>query len=117
LGFDHVTWAGFFVTNAAMEVTLIAGAAVGWRMPMLGLSGTGLIAINALVFHLVPTLQYGVYSPGLGTGLLLYLPTALLVYRGAWRDGILTWRNAVGSAAAGTAMMVFAALLERYGRL
>jgi hypothetical protein len=43
---------------------------------------------NAL-FHLATTLAFARYSPGLVTGLLLYLPLSLLVVAGARRSGRL----------------------------
>ena len=116
VGIDGVTWEQFFLTNAAMVAILICHAAIGWRLPAVSLSGTVLIAINAVVFHILPTMRFQVYSPGIVTAVVLYLPLAWMVYTGARRDGVLTRSAAIGSVVIGAGMMISAALLTSHSR-
>ena len=68
----------------------IACAAIGWKCPLLALSMTAVWAVNAIFFHIGPTLVTRVWSPGTFTAIVLYLPCVMAVYWGAEQDGILT---------------------------
>ena len=74
-----VTWGDFYITNgfAVMPIGLIAGS-VGWGIPALSLLLPGLMVMNAVFFHIAPSLFSGAYSPGLLTAIALFLPL------GAW---------------------------------
>ena len=50
--------------------------------------------VNAVLFHIVPVAVTRVFSPGLFTAVVLFLPVASWAYWGAWRDGVLTVRTA-----------------------
>jgi hypothetical protein len=100
-----VTWPQFWTANAAFIVIAVAAAAVGWRAPVLALGLPALVLINGLVFHIAPTVALGRVSPGVFTSALLYLPLGAWAYAGARRDGVLTGRVALLSAALGAALM------------
>lgn len=87
---------------------------MGWRAPILSLSIPALTVINAVVFHLAPTLRFRRYSPGVITASLLYLPIALWVYDGAKRDGVLTGRVGIGASIAGAALMAVPFAVTRF---
>lgn len=72
-----VTWGDFYITNGfgVIPLGLLAGS-VGWQVPAAALLLPGLMLVNALAFHLLPTLRTGLYSPGLITAMLLFLPLA-----------------------------------------
>jgi hypothetical protein len=114
LGFTSTTWAGFYVTNLAMEFILIACAQIAWRFPEVSLSGAALVAINAVFFHILPTIAKGVYSPGTVTAVLLYLPVSFMAYRGAYLDGVLKRRALVVSLLLGAIMMFSAAAIQAW---
>lgn len=80
-----------------MIIIVICQAAIGWRLPAISRSRFALIAINAVFFHVLPTVRFGVYSPRTVTTILLYLPVAWLVYRGVRQDGVLTRAALIGS--------------------
>ena len=48
--------------------------------------------VNAF-FHLFGTIYFNDFSPGLITGLLLYLPVNAIIFREAMREGWVTWRS------------------------
>lgn len=115
LGID-LPWSDFYVTNSALALAAVSGAAAGWRSPTLALSVPAVCAINAVGFHILPAIRTRRYSPGLITAVGLYLPLAAWAYDGARRDGKLSARTAVGSVAAGAAMMAFPFLLGKAKR-
>lgn len=110
----RVSWADFYVTNAAMLVAAVAGAHIGWRLPSVSLSVPALTVINALGLHLGPTVRQRRYAPGTVTALLVYLPAAAWAYEGARRDGVLTAGVAIRSLLGGALLMAFPLGLARY---
>ena len=70
-----MTWGDFFITNGfgVMPLGLLAGS-LGWSVPAASLLLPGVMLMNALGFHILPSLRSGAYSPGLISALLLFLP-------------------------------------------
>jgi len=68
----------------------IASAAIGWQCPILALSMTAVLGVNAIFFHIGPTIVTRVWSLGTFTATVLYLSCVGLVYWGAHQDGVLT---------------------------
>jgi hypothetical protein len=67
------------------------------------------------VFHLAMTVAYDRYSPGLVSAVLLYWPLSLLVWRSAWREGVVSrGRLAVAIAIGGglTPLVIWAGPLN-----
>ncbi|MEP7116725.1 MAG: HXXEE domain-containing protein [Acidobacteriota bacterium] len=89
-----ITPEDFHVTNAGVILYSIACAVIGWRAPAIALSGAALVFVNALGFHLLSSLLVGAYSPGTATAMALFVPAAVVAYRAAARDGVLTARVA-----------------------
>lgn len=87
-----VTSEDFHLTNAGVILYSIACAIVGWRAPAIALSSAALVFVNALGFHLITSLVVGAYSPGTTTAVLLFVPAAVVAYRAAARDGVLSAR-------------------------
>lgn len=98
-------WSQFFIGNAAFLVFAMTAAWLGWRRPVVALSLPALTTINAVLFHVGPTLVTGRYSPGTITAALLYLPLGGWVYLEAARDRILTVRVGILSTLLGAAIM------------
>ena len=71
------------IINALFILLCIAAVLVGESLPLLSLSVAALCGSNALV-HLVATCRTRRYVPGVVTGLILYLPLAILAL---WRIG------------------------------
>jgi hypothetical protein len=93
----------FLVANAVLVVALLL-ARVGWRRPALSLVIPSATLVNAIFFHILPTIVQGRVSPGIYTAALLYLPFSSWALVGAARDGVA--RTAIATAVvAGTLMM------------
>ena len=60
------------------------------RLPAASLALPALAMINAVFFHLGPTIVFRRYSPGLVTALLLVAPASVIAYLAASRAGLLT---------------------------
>lgn len=106
-----VTWPHFYVVNAVVVVLGISVGMVGWRCPEFSLMFSALMLINAVFFHILPTVLQRTFSPGVITAVLLFLPLALWAYYGAWQDGVLTgrivWISLLGGALLMASPIVF----------
>ncbi len=115
LGFE-LTWADFYVVNAGVVVLAAAGAMIGWRSPELSLAVPALFAVNAIFFHVLPTIVQRRFSPGVFTAVVVYLPVAAWAYWAADRDGVLDLRAVLVSAAGGVLLMAFPVALIKLRR-
>lgn len=77
LGLKNLQWTDFYLANAAVVVAGVCAAQVGWQLPAFGLLLPALQLINGLFFHLLPTITYRKFSPGVITSCLLFFPIAL----------------------------------------
>jgi len=70
-----VSWSDFYITNGfgVIPLGLMAGS-LGWSVPAASLLLPGVMLVNAVGFHIIPTLRTGLFSPGLISALLLFLP-------------------------------------------
>lgn len=80
--------ARFLAINAVLVVLALALARVGWRRPALSLIIPSATLVNALCFHILPTIIQRQVSPGVYTAVLLYLPFSSWALVGAARDGV-----------------------------
>lgn len=106
--------ATFMIANTLLAVCafLLAGQ-VGWRRPALSLVIPAATLVNAIFFHILPTIVQGRISPGLYTAVLLYVPLSSWALVGAVLDGV--GRTAITAAiVAGTLMMVSVVLVARW---
>ena len=65
-----------------------ASARVGWRRPELSLIIPSATLVNAIFFHILPTVVQGRAAPGVYTATLLYLPFSTWALVGASLDGV-----------------------------
>lgn len=108
-----VDWPTFYVTNFAVVVLGACCAMVGWRLPEFSLVLPALMAINAVVFHILPTVVTRKFSPGLVTAVILFLPISWWAWTGAAADGVLTTRVLLCSLAGGALLMAYPIVLLR----
>src|SRR5262249_12971251 len=88
-------------------------ARVGWRRPALSLVIPSATLVNAVFFHILPTIVQSRVAPGLYTATLLYVPFSSWALVGAARDGVA--RQAIATAlVAGTLMMASVVLGARW---
>jgi len=88
-GLKNLEWSDFYVGNAAVIVAGVCTAQVGWRCPSFALLLPALQLINGLFFHVIPTIVWRKFSPGVITSCLLFFPIGILAYWGAWADDVL----------------------------
>ena len=114
--FVRCTWTEFHLLNGAYLLYAIGAAVIGWRWPAVALSSPALLAINGLFFHLGGSIVTWSFSPGVVTGLALFLPAAAAGYYGAWKDGVLTRPTLVWSIVIGVLLTLypFGMLLMRH---
>ncbi|KAL9647245.1 hypothetical protein ABK040_012597 [Willaertia magna] len=113
LQLSHLTWQGFYMTNFTMYIYMIGCAGIGWQAPWFSLSSASLIIINAIFFHVLPTLTTSIYSPGTTSAVLLYLPVGLFTYYGAFKDRVLNVGNLIISFILGGLLMAMAVYLQK----
>lgn len=93
IGMMFPGWSSFYVTNAAVIVIGVTTAMLGWRMPAYALTFPALMVINALLFHLLPSITSGHPNPGCISATVFFLPLALQTFRDAWRAGVRSGRT------------------------
>jgi hypothetical protein len=99
------TWMDFWPTNGFLIVIGISAAAVGWRAPAFALALPAALLINAVFFHVLPSLLARRPNPGCFTAVALYFPIGLWTYMAAADDGVLDVETLVLSIALGAAAM------------
>lgn len=102
------SWSDFWATNAALVVFAIAAASVGWKAPAFSLALPALCLINAIAFHIVPSLKEGRPNPGAFTAALLYIPIGIWAYVGAADDDRLSAGTLLVSILVGATLMAAA---------
>ncbi len=105
-------WNEFYIVNAFVIVLGASGAMIGWRRPEVALAFPAFMLVNATLFHILPTLVTRVFSPGVLTAVVLFLPIGGWAYYGAWVDGVLTPLSGAISGLAGFLMMMFPIALQ-----
>jgi len=78
----------FVVMNVILTIAALAFARAGWRRPAVSLIIPTATLVNALAFHIVPTIIQRQISPGLYTAILLYVPFSSWALIGAARDRV-----------------------------
>jgi len=117
IGMMFPGWSTFYVTNAAVIVIGVTTATLGWRMPTYALTFPALMVINALLFHLLPSISGGRPNPGCISATVLFLPLALLTFRDAWRAGVRTWQTYAAATAIAGGLQLWPVLLLKLSPL
>jgi hypothetical protein len=97
--------APFLVVNGAVVAAALVAARVGWKRPTLSLVIPAVTLVNAVFFHILPTIVQRKVSPGIYTAALLYVPFSSWAFLGAWRDGV-PLRALLTAAGLGTLLMI-----------
>ena len=108
-----VPTARFLFANAVLIVAALVLASVGWKRPTLSLIIPAATLVNAIFFHILPTIVQSRVSPGVYSAVLLYLPFSSWAFLGAWRDGVPRRAMAVASIV-GALMMAAVVLAARW---
>jgi hypothetical protein len=80
----------FVAINAVAMIVMVAAVHAASRHERLGWMAVAIAAVLVLnaVLHLAGSLYTGVYSPGLFTGVVLYLPLGQLLLFRAWQQAL-----------------------------
>ena len=105
--------ARFLFMNAVLVIAAVVLANIGWKRPTLSLIIPAATLVNAIFFHIVPTIVQRRVSPGVYTAALLYLPISSWAFVGARRDGVPGRAMALASVF-GTLMMTAVVLTARW---
>jgi hypothetical protein len=105
--------APFLLINAVLVVVALVLAGNGWRRPVLSLVVPAATLVNAVFFHILPTIVQGRISPGVYTAAILYVPFSSWAFLGAWRDGVPKRALALAFVA-GTLLMMAVVLGARW---
>jgi hypothetical protein len=102
----------FFLINAVLVVAAFLLAGIGWRRPTLSLVIPAATFVNAVCFHILPTLVQHRAAPGVYSAAALYVPFSSWAYVGAWRDGVPR-RSIVAAFTSGTLLMIAVVLIAK----
>jgi hypothetical protein len=102
----------FLVMNLLLVVAALILARIGWRWPALSLVIPAATLVNAVIFHIIPTILQNRVSPGVYTASLLYLPFSSWAFVGARRDGVSSRAMALGFMI-GTILMLTVVLVAK----
>lgn len=102
----------FVVANTALVVAAFLFAPTGWRHPVRNLVIPAATLVNAIGFHIIPSIAERHVAPGLYTAVLLYVPFSSLALGGAAHDGVRRRDIAVASLA-GVVVAIGIVLLAR----
>jgi hypothetical protein len=106
--------ATFLVANMLLALfAFLVARQVGWRRPVLSLVIPSATLVNAIFFHILPTIVQDRVSPGLYSAALLYVPFSSWALVGAARDGV-AWRAIATAMVLGTLVMVSVVLGARW---
>jgi hypothetical protein len=99
----------FVAMNVILTIAAFAFARTGWRRPAISLIVPTATLVNAIAFHITPTIVARQIAPGLYTAILLYLPFSSWALVGAVRDGVR--RTAIIAGAVTGIVMAFGVVL------
>lgn len=71
------------------------------------------MVVNAILFHIAPVLVTRIFSPGVITAVLLFLPVTAWIYYNAYLDGVLTFSTVALSSVSGALLMFFPIVLQK----
>jgi hypothetical protein len=101
--FEHATTPIVIGVNAAMIAGCLNGALKRKRQPFHGLAMASLLFFNAIL-HTGASIRLGKYSPGLVTGLCLYVPLSVYAFVSYARSSGFKRSTAVSAAIFGVAL-------------
>ena len=99
------TWSDFWAANAALLAFGFAAAMVGWKATGFSLGLAALVLINAIGFHVLPSLRARHPNPGCFTAVALYIPIGIWAYVAAADADRLSFGSFVLSVLIGAAVM------------
>jgi hypothetical protein len=105
--------ATFVFMNTILVIASLLLARLGWRRPVASLVIPVATLVNAICFHILPTLLQQRVSPGIYTAVGLYLPFSSWAILGAARDGVPR-RSIAAAVGIGSVVAVGVVLAARW---
>ncbi len=109
----NVEWSEFYITNAAVIVAGICFAMIGFKNPYISLMFPALMIINAVFFHIIPTIIKRKFSPGLLTSILLFLPLSFMAFYEAYKQKYFNVQVLLCSITGGIVIMGYPIFLQK----
>lgn len=109
----NVEWNEFFVTNSAVIITGICFAMIGFKNPYISLMFPALMVINAIFFHILPTIIKRKFSPGVLTSIFLFLPLSYIAYYEAYKQNLFSIQLLFITISGGIIIMLYPIFLQK----
>jgi len=110
------TWGNFTAVNTSLLILGISCASIGWQAPGFALALPALCVVNALFFHVLPSVLARRPNPGLFTAVTLYLPLSIWIYTVAQQEGRLTPGVLLTSTVLGAGLMALTVVVLMLGK-
>jgi hypothetical protein len=104
-----VSWNDFYITNIAVIILGFCCAEIGSENIYISLLFPSLMLINSFV-HIVPTMRFRIFSPGIITSILLFIPLSLITFY-LFRD-LLNIKVLIFEIIGSCIIMIFPVLLQ-----
>jgi hypothetical protein len=85
----HMRKSEFIVANSLVIILGSACAIIGYAHPLVSLTFAGLAIVNALTAHIGTTIAKRVWSPGLITSIVLFIPLGIWAYYDSYAKGLI----------------------------
>lgn len=109
----QLSWTEFFVANFAVIILGFCCALVGYHKPLFSFIFVGLALTNAVFAHLATTIFTRVFSPGLITSLILFIPISLWAYIDALNKNFINLKFILLTLLAGLIVMGYPMALQK----
>jgi hypothetical protein len=109
----NIPWNEFYLINLCVIIYGICMANIGKDNLNISLTFPALMIINAIVFHLIPTIIKKTISPGIFTAIILFLPLSLLTFYEINKVKKLSKENIIIAFVGGLIIMVYPIILNR----
>jgi hypothetical protein len=76
----NISWNDFYLINCIVIIYGVCIASIGINNLYISLTFPALMIINAIIFHILPTIIKRKYSPGLITSIILFLPLSIITF-------------------------------------
>lgn len=113
---NNIEWSDFLITNSIVVILGICFAMIGAKHLEISLMFTSLMFINAVFFHLLPTIIFRTFSPGLITSIILFIPLSVLIFINALSLPGFNYKSFIISITGGFVIMIYPIILQYYKR-
>jgi hypothetical protein len=109
----NIPWYEFSVINFIVIIYGICIAMIGIKNLYISLTFPALMIINAVIFHIIPTLFKRKISPGVFTSVILFLPLSIMTFYKLNQINKLEKNNIIIAFVGGLIIMLYPIILNR----